>query len=158
MILKIMKKWYSSLNIEKKEIFWLVVVALLGLVATTPLFFIDIPHNYSYFFGWLLGSIAEVFGFLTIVFMGNSMEESAKAGNSKSGILAAFTGIFRFLFYAAVLVVAAICTYRSHWFNGFDAFNFWTCFGALVPMQFVLFIFHLLHKEDKPNNASGASK
>lgn len=144
-----MKNWYRKLSLDGKQIFWLAIFAALGLIITAPICFLNIDRSYSYFFGWLLGSAAEIIGFCTILFMGTSFEEASKGGNAKGGAVAALFGIVRFFLYAVVLVVSAICTFRSQWFGGFDAFNFWTCFGGLVPMPFVLGFFHLFHKEKK---------
>lgn len=153
-----MKIWYAKLSHEQKEFVWLAVIAIIGLIATTPLFFIDVPANYSYFFGWLLGSVAELIGFASIVFFGNAMVKASQNPESKAGPLAALTGILRLAFYAGVLVISAICTFRKEWFGGFDAFNFWTCFGGLLPLNVVMIVFHLVHKDAGSSGFSGASK
>lgn len=133
---------------------WLLVIAVVGVIATLPLCFVNIPAGYSYLGGWLLGSTAEMIGYASILWMGGAMISGAQneqTGTTKA--LAPLTAMLRFLFYAAVLVISAICTFRSQWLNGFDWFNFWTCFGALIPMNVVVLVFHLVHKD---NHASSS--
>lgn len=150
-----MKNWYLGLSYGKKQMLWLLIIAIVGVIATLPFCFLDIPAGYSYLCGWLLGSVVEMFGYASILWMGGAMMASAQneqTGTAKA--LAPLSATLRFLFYAAALIISGICTFRSEWFGGFNAFNFWTCFGALVPMNIVVLVFHLVHKEHPTSSGS----
>ena len=64
----------------------------------------------------------------------------------------------RILIYAIVLVVSGICTFKSAWFGGFNAFNFYTTAAGLLPMLAVIFLtqFFAIKKENSAPQGSGA--
>ena len=66
-------------------------------------------------------------------------------GKDGKGVLSVYLGAsLRFVLFAAVLLVSAICTFRPDWFGGFDAFSFYTCFVAILPFPIVTWLMHYL--------------
>lgn len=129
---------YLKFNEQQKIMFWLIVIGIIGFVGLCPIFFFYEAKGYSYPLGWLLGTIAEIIGWWSIMKMGDALlPESGDAKDSRNVLLYV---VIRFAAYIAALVVAAICTFRAEWFNGFDGFNFWMAFGAVIPAQVIALI------------------
>ena len=129
---------YLKLNEQQKVFFWLLVIGGIGFIGLCPLFFFYNSKGYSYPLGWLIGTAAELIGWWSIMKMGDALlPESGDPKDSRNVILYV---VIRFAAYIAALVIAAICTFRSDWFGGFDGFNFWTAFVALIPAQIIALV------------------
>ncbi len=134
------KKW-KELDAGGKTFRILLAIAVFGFLLLTPLFLLhDENGSYGvYPLGWLLGSLAEILGFLSMRAMVSSLGKDGK------GVLSVYLGAsLRFVLFAAVLLVSAICTFRPDWFGGFDAFSFYTCFVAILPFPIVTWLMHYL--------------
>ncbi len=83
------------------------------------------------------------------------MMGKAKTHPGAIGFSMFFSGM-RFLLYAAVLVLSALCTFRPDLLGGFDAFNFYAAFIALLPMPFVTMFSNLRSGKKKTGPADGA--
>lgn len=139
-----MAGFYVRLSQEKKAVFWLLLIALVGFLLQTPLFFFYDLKGYSYPLGWLLGSAVEIVSYLSILRFSRAV--SPQEGSSRGALSVALSSILRFLLYGIVLVISAFCTFHSDWLGGFDAFNFFTSFGGLFPLPFVLLALGFLKK------------
>jgi len=129
---------YLKLKEQEKILVWLLIFGVIGFVGLCPVFFFYQAKGYSYPLGWLLGTIAEIIGWWSIMKMGDALlPESGDPKDRRNPILFV---VLRFAIYFAVLVIAAICTFKSEWFGGFDAFNFWTTFVALLPAQIITLV------------------
>lgn len=111
-------------------------VALIVFIGLCPLFFFRL---WAYPLGWLFGSIAELLAYLSLMYFSDSLFKKNDAQRALSATMAAGSAGLRILLYAAVLVVAGICTFKPEWFHGFDAFNFYTTAAGLLPMLAVIF-------------------
>lgn len=134
------KKW-NELDAGGKTFRTLLAIAVFGFLLLAPLFLLhDEKGSYGvYPLGWLLGSVAELLGFLSMKAMVSSLGKDGK------GVLSVYLGAsLRFVLFAAVLLVSAICTFRPDWFGGFDAFSFYTCFAAILPFPIVTWLMHYL--------------
>lgn len=115
-------------------------LALIVFVFLSPLFFFYSFKGYSYPMGWLLGSLIELLAYWTIMKMSQALFKKEEAGHSTATSLALLSNGFRFILYAAGLFISAICTFKSEWFGGFDAFNFYTCAAAYMPMLVIVMV------------------
>lgn len=147
-----MVKRYLKWDENQRAVFWMTILALVVFLGLLPLFFLGGDKGYSFPLGWILGSVTEIVSFFSILHFSKTMfeENSSHKATIWSSLLA---GGFRFFFYAAVLVVSAICTFRSSWFGGFDAFNFYATFLALLPMPIIVMISHLVDSHRKIQKA-----
>ena len=136
---------YLKLNENQKTIFWLALIGAVVFVGLCPLFFFYENKGFSYPMGWLLGTGAEILSFWTIIKMSESVIPTDPSVDPKPLRIIFFVAL-RFIIYIIVLVVAAICTFKSEWFGGFNLFNFWTVFAGLLPVQVCLFISHIRNK------------
>ncbi len=139
--------WYCNRSEEGHVYFWMSVLALFVFLFLCPLFFFYDIEGYSYPLGWLLGSLFSFFSYWSMCFQGKSLQRR----DAKKGSLA-FTLLclgLRFLGYAAVLFVSAICSFKKEWFGGFDAFNFYTSAASLLPLPFLLLLLAYLQKGNK---------
>lgn len=129
---------YLKLKEQEKILVWLLIFGVIGFVGLCPVFFFYQAKGYSYPLGWLLGTIAEIIGWWSIMKMGDALlPESGDPKDRRNPILFV---VLRFAIYFVVLVIAAICTFKSEWFGGFDAFSFWTTFVALLPAQIITLV------------------
>lgn len=136
---------YLKLNDEQKIMVWLIAIGAVVFVGLCPLFFFYHDKGYSYPLGWLLGTVAEIIGFWTIMKMGESLlPEAGTDRNAKKVILFV---LIRFAAYIIALVVAGICTFRSEWFGGWAAFNFFATFAGLLPAQIIVIVRSLKTKK-----------
>ena len=133
---------YLKLNDNQKTIFWLAVIGAGVFVGLCPLFFFYEIQGFSYPLGWLLGTVAEILSFWTIIKMSEAVIPTEANTNPKP-LKIIFYIALRFIIYIIVLTIAAICTFKPDWFGGFNMFNFWTTFVGLLPVQVYLFIRHL---------------
>lgn len=138
-----MAKWYLNLKTEQRAFVILAAVAIFGFLCQLPLFFFHTESGYplgAYPLGWLLGSAIELFGYATILKMSGAITSQKENTSAKTtGAVIGFS-FLRFLFYAAALMVSAICTFTPNWFGGFNAFNFYTTAAGLVPLFAVVLI------------------
>lgn len=142
--------WYSRQKEEGRNLFWLGVISLFVFLCLTPLFFFYDIQGYSYPIGWLLASLFNLFAYLSFLFQGKTL--SPEGG--KSSLPIALSLMFlRFIGYAALLVVSAICTFKNELFGGFAAFNFFTVIAALIAMPFILLILNFVTKKDRKATA-----
>lgn len=155
---KLVKRFLAS-SPEGKSLVILAFLTIVPFLAMLPLFFFHADDGYplgAYPLGWLLGSLAGLLAYWSMTFGARAL---LRKGDIPAGSLA-LTLAFNFLrifLYAAVLVVAGICTFRSDWFGGFDAFNFWTAFGGLIPLTVVSILTHFVELRlvsDKPADKS----
>jgi predicted ABC-type exoprotein transport system permease subunit len=133
-----MAKWYLKLNAEEKAFFLMAALALIVFVCLCPLFFFYDVKGYSYPLGWLLGSVIELLAYWTILKMSEALFKKEDAGHSTATGLALASNSLRFILYAVGLFLSAICTFKSEWFGGFDAFNFFACAAAYMPMLVIV--------------------
>lgn len=135
-----MAKWYLKLDANQKALFILGMIGFLGFVLLLPFFFFHLENNYplgALPLGWLLGSLAEVLSaFLLFHFTGSILDP--KNDSTKTIIQSIGAYALRFALYVIVLLFSAICTFVPAWFGGFNAFNFFSCAAALLPMLFVI--------------------
>ena len=136
---------YLKLNENQKTIFWLAAIGAVVFIGLCPLFFFYEIKGYSYPVGWVLGTLAEILSFWTIIKMSEALLPTEDNPNPSAARVIIFVAL-RFLIYIAVLVIAAICTWVPSWFGGFDMFNFWTTFAGLLPVQVFLVISQLKAK------------
>lgn len=151
-------KWYLNLDTNRKTLFWIAAVGIAGFLLQTPLFFFRSADGYpggAYALGWLLGSVISVISFYTMILMSNALLSSSTKGYTMG--LSLGSAFLRILLYGAALVVSAICTFRAEWFSGFNAFNFYTTFGAMLPFPFVTLFFYF-HEGRKATVVSSLPK
>jgi len=140
---------YMALNERGKTLFWLVAIAVLGFFCLSPLFFLYSIRGFSYPLGWLIGSLAGILSYLSISKQGNALSPSS----SGSVLLVIGLMALRILLSAAVLVVSAICTFKSDLWGGFDAFSFYTAAAAVVLMPIVVLIVAKLKKRGETHRS-----
>ncbi|MCH3908910.1 MAG: hypothetical protein LKF75_04895 [Bacilli bacterium] len=136
-----MAQWYMKLNVQKKALFLMAMVALGGFLIMIPLFFLTTDSGYplgSLPLGWLLGSVIELLAYSTIIMMSNAITASQNKTTGMAAGLALGSHFVRFILYLAGLLISAICTFKSEWFGGFNAFSFYTCAAAYLPMLFIV--------------------
>ena len=126
---------FSSLSEEKKNLFILGAIALLGALVLVFSFFIDNP---GLFYGWLLGSAIEILCYVTI-FFGARFLLSGDGEATKGGLVGALFGTFRLLFYAGGLVLGGFATFV--WGTPAHGYcNVFTVFAGYLPLLLVLLV------------------
>lgn len=161
---------FSNLDLNHRCLWILIFLALAVFLALTPLFFFhndttNYPYG-AYALGWLLGSAVEIVSYWTIV----KMSEALQTNTANTAIKSIGFLTLRAILYVAVLLVSAICTFKSGWFGGFNAFNFFTTAAGLLPMGAVLLLAHFFELkkvdavpetkdaiEEKPDEKSASS-
>ena len=156
-----MAKWFAKMSTNKKALFIMVALAVIVFLFLTPLFFFHSETNYplgAYPLGWLLGSLAEIAAYYSLMYMSDSLFAQKDPNRPVTSALAIGSAGIRILIYAIVLVVSGICTFKSAWFGGFNAFNFYTTAAGLLPMLAVIFLtqFFAIKKENSAPQGSGA--
>jgi hypothetical protein len=157
-----MGKWFAKLTLNQKCLFFMGALALVVFAFLCPLFFFHSEINYpmgAYPLGWLLGSVAEILAFLTLMYMSDGLfaQKEIPLIPSPSTLAMGAPG-FRFVLYAAVLLVSAICTFKSEWFGGFNAFNFYTTAAGLLPMLSSFFSPVLPKRSTAPHRSAGQAR
>lgn len=140
-----MAKWYLRLSPNGKTVFWLSVLGLFGFLVQLPLFFFVKEDGYqlgAYPVGWLFGSLASIVAYLTIGFMSKALTSTTGKGGGVS--LSLLTALVRGVLYFVVLLVSALATFRPEWIGGFHYFDFFTCFGAIIPMPIITLFVHAI--------------
>lgn len=146
-----MLNWYKGLSSNKKCLFLLGMLDIFVFICLVPFAFFTTDSGYwlgTLMFGWLLGSVAQIVAFSSMILTSKAFTNP----NTPGALLGAGGFFIRYFLYAVVLVIAGICTFRSEWFGGFNAFNFFTCFSSLVVLSFFVAIFKFLEirKESEP--------
>ena len=136
---------YSSWSDEKKNLFILFCVAIVGALACIPFIFLD---NIGVLFGWLLGSAVNMFAYFSIV----KVSEATLDPNvsSKRGYFMALFAMMRLALYAGVLFLSAFATFR--WGSMAHGYcNIVSAALALMPTWIVVVIttFFRAKKEEK---------
>jgi hypothetical protein len=135
-------KKFLEMDAVHRALWIMIAVAVVVFVCLCPLFLLKSEDNYPYVaypFGWLLGSVIEILAYLTIIKMSKSLL-TKKADHPVTMGLALLSGSLRMFLWASGLLVSAICTFKSEWFGGFNAFNFYTCAIAYLPMLFIVLL------------------
>jgi hypothetical protein len=143
-----MAKWFVTLSEEKKTYFILVAIAILGFAFLSPLFFFRLG---SWPLGWLFGSVIEIICYFTIVRFSDTI--FAEKSKTSAVVVAVALNCLRIFLYLAGLFLGAICTFRSEWFGGWNAINFWAVFLSYMPLQVVLIVRSLLQLRAEKNAA-----
>jgi len=142
----------------------MVAIALIVFVFLVPLFFFhNAETNYpygAYPLGWLLGSVAEILAYYSLMYMSDSLFAQKDPNRPVTSLLAIGSAGIRILIYAIVLVISGICTFKSEWFGGFNAFNFYATAAGLLPMLVVIFLtqFFALKQTSSAPQGSGVAK
>jgi len=139
--------------------FWILLMIAGGVsLCFLPLCFFKSESGYPYsslLWGWLLGSAIELLAYFTITMMSKSLF-SKQGGHPVTTLITVLSAGARLLLWTIGLLVSAICTFKSEWFGGFRAFNFFTCAAAYLPMLFVVLLtqLHDAKKEDTVSKTS----
>ena len=155
-----MGKWFAKLTLNQKCLFFMGVLALVVFAFLCPLFGFHSEDNYpmgAYALGWLLGSVVEILAFVSLMYMSDGLFAKKDLGHPVASALAIGSASIRFVLYAAALLGSAICTFKSEWFGGFNAFNFYTTAAGLLPMLFVVLFttfFQIRHEGTAPQGNS----
>lgn len=141
---------YKTWSDEGKNLFILICVALFGILVTIPFIFLD---NVGILLGWLLGSAINIIAYITIIKGSRALlRQSGKAAG-----YAIFGFSFRFLLYAAGLLLAAFCTFR--WGSMAHGYcNIVSLALAYMPTWVTLVIVMLVRKEPKPDRQEAIAK
>jgi hypothetical protein len=142
-----MAKWYVKLDRTHQELFWVVAFALVVFAGLSPVFLLHGLKGYSYPLGWLWGSLAGLLLFLFLVRL-----PSLIFANDKVRKFWPLLWIVVAVFSLFVLAFGALCTYKSGWLGGFDAFNFLAAFAGFVSP---LAILGFLRLKDRPRKTEG---
>lgn len=152
-------KRFVAMSPEGRSLVILAFLTIVPFLAMLPLFFFHAADGYplgAYPLGWLLGSLAGLAAYYTMTFGARALLRKDDIPARGLALTLAFNFLRTFL-YAAVLIIAGICTFRSEWFGGFNAFNFWTAFGGLIPLTVVSILTHFVEPRlvsDKPADKS----
>lgn len=116
----------------KKNSFIILMVGVVGTLCLTPFIFYSNP---GVPFGFFIGVCVSILAYLSICYYGYNIVASSE-GVSKTGgtALSVAFNLGRFLLYAGILVIAALCTFR--WNNNW--FNFWGVAAGYLPMPVIL--------------------
>ena len=127
---------YCSWSEEKQNLFLLAMIGLAGCLVLAFSAFID---NIGLLLGWILGTLIEIFCYITIVAGSRFLLSGNKESGSAFGVLGAAMGMFRLLFYAGGLLLGGFATFvwgsLSHGYC-----NVFTVFAGYMPLMIVLLI------------------
>lgn len=160
---KRMVKWFAKLSGEKKDFFVLASFGLIVFIFLIPLMFVG--HG-DWPLGWLWGTAIELVCYYSLMKFAISFTTEDPSNPKIMTYL--FSGL-RYFLYAVGLVLAAICTFKSEWFGGWTALNFYATALAYLPMPIVITITHLIRnkkliketekaKETSPDNSEAKKK
>lgn len=136
-----MANWYSKLTREKKDLVLLSALEVIVFLCLCPLALIGYG---SWTLGWLVGGAATVLNYWLMIVSSSVILNPDNGTKMSSTFLGLATAAIRYLVMAGLLIVGAICTYKSEWFGGFSAFNVYAIFLAYVPLPILLLITHLI--------------
>ena len=136
---------YSSWSEEKRNLFILACVALVGCFVCIPFIFLD---NIGVLLGWLLGSAVNIFAYFSIYKVSEAtLDPNA---STKRGYFMALFAFMRLALYAGVLFLAAFATFR--WGSMAHGYcNIVSAALALMPTWIVVAIttFFRIKKQEK---------
>ena len=125
---------YRSWSEEKRNLFLLLIIAIVGALACIPFIFLD---NIGVLFGWLLASAVNMFAYFSIYKVAEAT--LSPDATSKRGYFVALFAMFRLALYAGVLVLSAFATFR--WGNMAHGYcNIVSAALGLMPTWIVVFI------------------
>jgi hypothetical protein len=131
-----MAKWYLKLDRSHQELFWALAFALVVFAGLCPVFLLHGLKGYSYPLGWFWGSLAGLLLFLFLVRLPAAVFKDEKVRKYRP-----FLWVVVAVFSLFVLAFGALCTFRSGWLGGFDAFNFLAAFGGFAcPLLILAFL------------------
>lgn len=136
-----MANWYSKLTREKKDLVLLSALEVIVFLCLCPL---ALAGYGSWTLGWLVGGAATVLNYWLMIVSSSVILNPDNGTKMSSTFLGLATAAIRYLVMAGLLIVGAICTYKSEWFGGFSAFNVYAIFLAYVPLPILLLITHLI--------------
>lgn len=103
-----MKERFANWSEFQKNLFILLAIALVGTLVSVIFIFLD---NVGVLLGWLAGSAVNLIAYITIA-KGAAFVLDQSDLSGKRGYLTAVFGMFRFLLYAGVLVLAGFASFR----------------------------------------------
>ena len=133
-----MVNFYKKLDKDHKGLFILAVIDIVIFILLLPLGFLHEDSGFKWLsvsMGWLLGSVAQLIAYGSIIFFSSIILNPNIKSNALKAV-APLTFFLRFALYIIVLAVSAICTFKKDIFGGFDLFNFWSCAVPLVFLSF----------------------
>lgn len=143
-----MSERYRTWSVEQQNLFLLGWIGLLGSACCC--FLILIPEvGLGGPLGFLVGSIAEVFSYYSIIFTSRSLL-SPEQGKSKNVWVTVLMMVARFLLIIGVLILGGFSTFR--WHSRF--FCFWTVMAALLPVYPLIGVRAILNKGKKKDPSS----
>ena len=98
---------YSSWSEEKRNLFLLLVITIVGALVCVPFIFLD---NIGVLFGWLLASAVNMFAYFSIYKVAEAT--LTPDATSKRSYFVALFAMLRLALYAGVLVLSAFATFR----------------------------------------------
>lgn len=138
---------FHSWSEEKRNLFLLLVITIVGALACIPFIFLD---NIGVLFGWLLASAVNMFAYFSIY---KAAEATLSPdATSKRGYFVALFAMFRLALYAGVLVLSAFATFR--WGSMAHGYcNIVSAALGLMPTWIVVFITTFFrHGKEKKGN------
>ena len=140
-----LKQRYLHWSEFQKNLFIMVAVAIVGALVCAIFVFLD---NVGVLLGWLAGCAVNLIAYVTIA-KGASFVLDQTDLSGKRGYLTALFGMFRFLLYAGVLVLAGFASFR--WGTLEHGYlNLVSCALALMPNWVVLSIMTYSRLKKKP--------
>lgn len=98
---------YESWTEMGKNLFILVVIAIVGVIASIPFIFLE---NVGVLLGWLLGSAVNLFAYVSMA--KGSHYILSNSSSAKYGYLAMAWALLRILLYVGALVLAGFASFR----------------------------------------------
>ena len=138
------KKFYRSWDRSKKELFILGMIYLGVFIVLVPFAALGWLRLSM---GWLLGAVLSLVSNLTMHRSSSLIFNSQTSGKAGGILIAVGFSSLRFLLWIAGLTVAAICTFKVDWFNGFDLFYFWTTLAAYAIGMTVTIVFSVIERK-----------
>lgn len=103
---RLVDKYYSWSEMGR-NLFVLLCIAFFGALISLIWIFLD---NIGVLLGWLLGSMVNIFAYVTMAKGASYLLGGDKA--SKQGYWVILWGILRFAFYAGALILAGFCSFK----------------------------------------------
>ncbi len=143
-----MGKWLSSLSSENKDFFFLAVIELFVFLCLLPLMFVGAG---SWTLGWLAGGAVTLFNYFMLIRFSSSILDPENGDKKSATFFALAASFLRYALFGGLLLLSAICTYKSEWLNGFSAFNLFAVALSYLPLPIMLMCSNLLKakKEEK---------
>lgn len=143
-----MVEWFNKLSREKKDFFILAFIELFVFLCLLPLMFFDAG---SWPLGWLVGGVATLLNYYLLVRFSAAIFDSNNGTKNSATILGLCSSFLRYFIFAALIVLSAICTFKSEWLGGFSAFNVFAVALSYFPLPILILTSHFLSakKEEK---------